>query len=90
MVQNHLMQLLTVVAMEPPASLESDALRDEKVKVLRSIRPIPADAVDNMRFAVNTQPGTVGGVPVPGYLEESGVGARVQYRNVCRGKILHR
>ena len=41
MLQNHLMQLLTVVAMEPPAVLDADALRDEKVKVLRSIRPIP-------------------------------------------------
>ena len=45
MLQNHLMQLLTVVAMEPPAVLEADTLRDEKVKVLRSIRPISKRAV---------------------------------------------
>ena len=44
MLQNHLMQLLTLVAMEPPPALEADALRDEKVKVLRSIRPIPRRA----------------------------------------------
>jgi glucose-6-phosphate 1-dehydrogenase len=76
MIQNHLMQLLTVVAMEPPATLESDALRDEKVKVLRSIRPIPADAVD--KYAVRGQyaAGTVGDNPVPGYLDEPGVSAR--------------
>ncbi|MEZ5570870.1 MAG: glucose-6-phosphate dehydrogenase [Halioglobus sp.] len=46
MLQNHMMQLLSVVAMEPPAQLDADALRDEKVKVLRSIRPIAADAVE--------------------------------------------
>ena len=45
MLQNHLMQLLTLVAMEPPPALEADALRDEKVKVLRSIRPIARRAL---------------------------------------------
>ena len=45
--QNHMMQLLSVVAMEPPAQLDDDALRDEKVKVLRSIRPVPSDAVSH-------------------------------------------
>ena len=39
MVQNHMLQLLCIVAMEPPASLDADAVRDEKVKVLRSLRP---------------------------------------------------
>ncbi len=43
MVQNHMLQLLSLVAMEPPATFEPDAVRDEKVKVLRAIRPIPAD-----------------------------------------------
>ncbi len=45
MVQNHLLQLLTLVAMEPPPSLDADALRDEKVKVLRSVRPIIPEAL---------------------------------------------
>lgn len=45
MLQNHLMQLLTLVAMEPPATLDADALRDEKVKVMRSIRPLSAQDV---------------------------------------------
>src|SRR5690625_7900949 len=44
MLQNHLMQLLSVIAMEPPATLDADALRDEKVKVLRSIRPLSRPA----------------------------------------------
>jgi len=75
MVQNHLLQLLTVVAMEPPATLDSDALRDEKVKVLRSVRPIPAEAVD--KYAVRGQyaAGIVGATSVPGYLDEPDVPA---------------
>ncbi|MBI3897698.1 MAG: glucose-6-phosphate dehydrogenase [Gammaproteobacteria bacterium] len=69
MVQNHLLQLLAVVAMEPPAQLEADALRDEKVKVLRSIRPIPLDAVDS--YAVRGQ--YVAGNGLPGYCDEPNV-----------------
>ncbi|MXY13873.1 MAG: glucose-6-phosphate dehydrogenase, partial [Chloroflexi bacterium] len=45
MFQNHLLQLLTLVAMEPPATIESDALRNEKVKVLRAVRRVVGDAV---------------------------------------------
>lgn len=73
MLQNHLMQLLTVVAMEPPASLEADALRDEKVKVLRSIRPIPVDAVNSYAFRAQYAAGALGGREVPGYADEAGV-----------------
>jgi len=74
MLQNHLMQLLTLVAMEPPARMEADALRDEKVKVLRSIRPIPPQAVHAHAFRAQYAAGRVGGQPAPGYLEEEGVG----------------
>lgn len=73
MLQNHLMQLLTVVAMEPPACLEADALGDEKVKVLRSIRPIPRDAVNAYAFRAQYAPGKVDGRIVPGYREEPNV-----------------
>lgn len=73
MVQNHLMQLLTVVAMEPPPSLEADALRDEKVKVLRSIRPIAEDQVGKYAMRAQYTRGLVDGESVPGYLEEAGV-----------------
>ncbi len=73
MVQNHLMQLAAVVAMEPPASFDPDGIRDEKVKVLRAIRPIPEGAAS--AFAVRGQyaRGTVAGETVPGYREEPGV-----------------
>ncbi len=71
--QNHLMQLLALVAMEPPATFDADALRDEKVKVLRAIEPMtPADVATNV---VRGQygPGWVAGEPVVGYRAEAAV-----------------
>jgi glucose-6-phosphate 1-dehydrogenase len=73
MLQNHLMQLLTVVAMEPPPALEADALRDEKVKVLRSIRPISKQAVHAHAFRAQYGPGIINGEQVLGYQQEAGV-----------------
>ncbi|HZT24052.1 MAG TPA: glucose-6-phosphate dehydrogenase [Verrucomicrobiae bacterium] len=70
MVQNHLLQVLALVAMEPPVSLEAEAIRDEKVKLLKSIRPLtPADVA---RQVVRGQyfAGVVNGQPVPGYRQE--------------------
>jgi glucose-6-phosphate 1-dehydrogenase len=71
MVQNHLLQLVMLTAMEPPADLTADGIRDEKVKVLKSLRPF-ADAEDVGRNVVRAQytAGTSGGRPVPGYREE--------------------
>ena len=73
MFQNHLLQLLTLVAMEPPVTFSADAVRDEKLKVLRALRPITAAQAHD--FAVRGQygPGTVDGKPAPGYREEKGV-----------------
>ena len=73
MLQNHLMQLLTVVAMEPPPALEADALRDEKVKVLRSIRPISKRSVHAHAFRAQYAAGAMDGAIVPGYQNEPGV-----------------
>lgn len=73
MIQSHLLQLLTLVAMEPPASLDSESLRDEKVKVLRSIRPIPQSAVHAHAFRAQYAAGTLAGEKVHAYLEEPGV-----------------
>lgn len=73
MIQSHLMQLLTLVAMEPPALMEPESLRDEKVKVLKSVRPIPPNAVHAHAFRGQYGPGNVGGKAVRGYLEEPGV-----------------
>ena len=73
MIQNHLFQIFSLIAMEPPASLDAGAVRDEKTKVMRAIRPIPPEQVD--QFAVRGQygSGAVNGSPVPGYREEPGV-----------------
>lgn len=72
MVQNHMLQLLALVAMEPPATFEAKAVRDEKVKVLRSLRPIGRD--DVMTHSVTGQygAGAIGGKAVAGYLDELG------------------
>ena len=72
-VQNHMLQVLSIIAMEPPARFESRDVRDEKVKVLRAIAPF--DAASTARNAVRGQygPGLVGGEDVPGYREEQGV-----------------
>jgi glucose-6-phosphate 1-dehydrogenase len=68
--QNHLMQLLALVAMEPPATFDADALRDEKVKVLRAMEPMTAQDVAANVIRGQYGPGWVAGEPVPGYREE--------------------
>lgn len=73
MVQNHLMQLLTVIAMEPPATLDANALQDEKVKVLRSIRPISKQAVHSTAFRAQYTTGHTDGQAVIGYHDEANV-----------------
>lgn len=73
MLQNHLMQLLTVVAMEPPPALEADALRDEKVKVLRSIRPIAKRAVHAHAVRAQYTHGNIDRQPVVSYQQEENV-----------------
>lgn len=72
MVQNHMLQLLALVAMEPPTDFNATAVRDEKVKVLRALRPITAaDAETNSVIGQYTR-GAIDGQPVPGYSEEIG------------------
>lgn len=73
MVQNHMLQLLTLVAMEPPVALEANAVRDEKTKVLRAMRPMTVEEAG--KFAVRGQygPGSSGGKNAPGYRQEESV-----------------
>lgn len=72
MVQNHLLQLLCLVAMEPPAAMDADAVRDEKLKVLKSLKILSGQ--DVLRNGVRGQykAGAVNGVAVPGFAEEVG------------------
>jgi glucose-6-phosphate 1-dehydrogenase len=72
MVQNHMLQLLCLVAMEPPASLEPDAVRDEKLKVLRALRPIDAQSAAHLSVRGQYRAGAADARAVPGYAEEVG------------------
>ncbi|MDI3290616.1 glucose-6-phosphate dehydrogenase [Polyangium sp. 15x6] len=72
-VQNHALQLLTMVTMEPPSSWDADAVRDEKVKVLRALRPIRGREVLEKTVRAQYTAGTVRGDRVPGYREEPDV-----------------
>jgi glucose-6-phosphate 1-dehydrogenase len=73
MVQNHALQLLTMVAMEPPATNDADAIRDEKLKVLRSLKPFTPGSVARDVVRGQYRAGTVQGQRVAGYLEETKV-----------------
>src|SRR6185503_18314068 len=73
MVQNHICQLLCLIGMEPPVSLDADAVRDEKVKVLRALRPLRPEEVDTSTVRGQYGSGSAGGNAVPGYREEKGV-----------------
>ncbi|MBD9642747.1 MULTISPECIES: glucose-6-phosphate dehydrogenase [Pantoea] len=72
MIQNHLLQILTMIAMSPPSDLSADAIRDEKVKVLRSLRRIDQTNVREKTVRGQYTAGFVQGKKVPGYLEEEG------------------
>jgi glucose-6-phosphate 1-dehydrogenase len=67
MVQNHMLQLLCLIAMEPPVSLDADRVRDEKLKVLRALRPIEPHEVPVLTVRGQYAPGAIDGKPVPGY-----------------------
>jgi glucose-6-phosphate 1-dehydrogenase len=73
MFQNHLLQLLTLVAMEPPVFYNADAVRDEKVKVLRAIRPITPKVMHDYAVRGQYGPGVIDGKPVVGYRDEPNV-----------------
>jgi glucose-6-phosphate 1-dehydrogenase len=75
MIQNHALQLLTMVAMEPPSRNDADAIRDEKLKVLRSLKPFTAESVTRDVVRGQYRAGNVEGKKVSGYLEEEKVPA---------------
>jgi glucose-6-phosphate 1-dehydrogenase len=70
MIQNHALQLLTMIAMEPPSTNDADAIRDEKLKVLKSLRPFTPDLVARDVVRGQYRAGTIEGKAVPGYLDE--------------------
>jgi len=73
MVQNHLLQILCLVAMEPPVSFDDEEIRNKKTDVLKAIRPIDPDRVSDVAVRGQYGPGVIGGTPVPGYRQEPDV-----------------
>src|ERR1035441_2618920 len=75
MIQNHLLQVMATIAMEPSASFQASSVRDERSKLLRSIRPMTADEVRQNAVAGQYGPARIGGNDVPGFRQEEGVDA---------------
>jgi glucose-6-phosphate 1-dehydrogenase len=73
LIQNHLLQLLMILTMEPPVTFDANAVRDEKVKVLHAIPPPAVEEVPNVAVRGQYEAGSIGGEEVPGYLDEEGV-----------------
>ena len=84
LVQNHMMQLLALLTMEPPTAFEANRLRDEKLKVLEAIVPPSLDEVASMAVRAQYGPGVVGGEPRPGLPRGGGRRARLADRDVRR------
>ena len=73
MFQNHLLQLLCLIGMEPPASFEADSIRDEAAKVLRAVRPIPLDRLGEFAIRGQYEAGQIDGQPAVAYRQEPGI-----------------
>ena len=87
MFQNHILQMLSLVAMEPTVSFDGDRIRDEKVKLLRSIRPFPLDELDKYIIRGQYGPGLVDGVEVPAYRQEEGVASDSKIETFVAAKL---
>jgi glucose-6-phosphate 1-dehydrogenase len=88
MIQSHVLQLTGLVAVEPPAAFDATAVRNEKLKVLQSIRPFDLEAVAQSIVRGQYSAGTNNGKPVPGYREEQGVNPQSRTETFVAAKIL--
>jgi glucose-6-phosphate 1-dehydrogenase len=87
MFQNHMLAMLSLVAMEPPASFDADHIRDEKTKLLRSVRPIRCQPYDGNVAVGQYTSGTIDGADVCGYLDENGVAPNSQTETFVAAKV---
>ncbi len=83
MVQNHILQLLCLIAMEPPGSLDANSVRDEKVKVLRALRPMTAAMARSHTVRGRYEAGVVGGQPAAGYAQPAGQAPNETFVGLC-------
>jgi glucose-6-phosphate 1-dehydrogenase len=88
MIQSHVLQLTSLVAVEPPASFDATAVRNEKLKVLQSIRPFDLEMVAQSVVRGQYSPGEIAGKPVPGYREEQNVSPRSRTETFVAAKLL--
>ncbi|NLG73665.1 MAG: glucose-6-phosphate dehydrogenase [Chloroflexi bacterium] len=88
MFQNHLLQLVALTAMEAPWAFQADAVRDEKLKVLQSLRPLRGEDALKNTFRAQYGPGVVDSVSVPGYLEEPGVAPNSTTETLLSARLL--
>ncbi|KAF1679724.1 glucose-6-phosphate dehydrogenase [Bacillus sp. SKDU12] len=88
MVQNHMMQMVALLAMEPPIKLNTEEIRSEKVKVLRALRPVKTDEVDEYFVRGQYQAGEINGLPVPAYTDEDNVAPDSNTETFVSGKLL--
>jgi glucose-6-phosphate 1-dehydrogenase len=88
MVQNHMLQVLSLIAMEPPVSLEAEAVRDEKVKLLKSIRPLTPENVAKQVVRGQYFAGSIDGQPRPGYRQETKVSPNSNVETFVALKLL--
>ena len=87
MFQNHMLQLLAMTAMEPPSVFEADRVRDEKIKVFRSLRPFPLESIHDHLVLGQYKGGTMDGKAVPGYVEEPNVAGDSSVPTYAAAKI---
>lgn len=87
MVQNHLLQLLCLTAMEPPSEFDAHCVRDEKLKVLRALRPIVGEDVARKTTRAQYRKGAIDDRAVAGYLDEAGVAAASRTETFCALKL---
>ena len=88
MIQSHVLQLTSLVAVEPPASFDATAVRNEKLKVLQSIRPFDLEMVAQSAVRGQYAPGQAGGKPVSGYRAEPGVSSTSRTETFVAGRLL--
>jgi len=88
MFQNHMLQMLSLVAMEPPASFDADRVRDEKVKLLRAVRPFPLKELGRWMVRGQYGPSVSGGTRLPGYREEEGVAPDSRVETFVAAKLM--
>src|SRR5438445_1666825 len=88
MIQSHVLQLTSLVAVEPPAAFDATAVRNEKLKVLQSIRPFNLEMVAQAIVRGQYSPGKLGDQPVAGYREEPGVNRASKTETFVAGKLL--